>query len=170
MRAMDMRRIGKGGMRDDRSECRCATSGRSRVGTEVARRTEIKSKIRSKSRGPVRLPRRGDEVERKKRGKQGTQEENPGNRGTLSQGACVPRGTQGTEVRRSVKIGGGLGGLGGLATILGKFARFKTATRPPGGGLGAGRIGDGAHRWKQTNLPLNVTCQGTTGMTNRRHT
>ena len=36
---------------------------------------------------------------------------------------------------RNAKMHGGLGGVGGLALFLGKYAVFQTAARPPSGGV-----------------------------------
>jgi hypothetical protein len=41
-----------------------------------------------------------------------------------------------TLEKSGLKKRGGLGDLGGLAIFLGKYEGFKTATRPPSGGLG----------------------------------
>jgi hypothetical protein len=58
----------------------------------------------------------------------------------------------------SAKMRGGLGGLGGLARILGKFAGFKTATRPPGGGLGTSKIRDEPYSRLPTTRLLSAGC------------
>jgi hypothetical protein len=87
-----------------------------------------------------------DEVERKKRGKHGTQEENPGNYGAFLQGACVPGGTQGMEVRGPRSVVGVQRSAGGrnekwkvqiAKCKLGKeLEAARRASAKIGGGLG----------------------------------
>jgi hypothetical protein len=50
--------------------------------------------------------------------------------------ACGSPGDRSHKSDRSrARINGGLGGVGGLALFLGKYADFQTATTPPCGGL-----------------------------------
>jgi hypothetical protein len=53
----------------------------------------------------------------------------------LSRGSEAGSWSPDAVMKREKNVGG-LGGLGGLALFLGKYAGFKTATRPPSGGVG----------------------------------